>query len=139
MQKYALKDGAIRVGQNKYFFPATERAALTYGLEARRGYFMSVRPTVKTLMMNVNTSFAAFYSFSGPLHEILQSMLRDIGQLPPPLFFKLKVVTSHLGYKKTHTVFRLGNSSARRTTFSRDGQNVSVESYFKSGRSNVFD
>ncbi|KAJ3539650.1 hypothetical protein NM688_g6333 [Phlebia brevispora] len=134
LRTQALRRGAVPVGQNKYFFLTTERARLSAGLEARRGYFMSVRPTFDTLMVNVNTSFAAFYdrSMSGPLDEVLtRHHPNDLRQLLPGL----KVFTTHLGYKRAYKVFALGTQTAAQAQFkwNKTGRNISVKDFFKQG------
>lgn len=51
LQQHPAHNG-VRVGKSKYFFPPSQ-AALGTGLEAWRGYYASVRPTYKQLMVNV--------------------------------------------------------------------------------------
>ena len=47
--------GGVLVGRNRYFFPgAAPPVPLGGGLEAWRGFFTSVRPNFKSLMVNVN-------------------------------------------------------------------------------------
>ena len=61
LQQYASRRG-VRVGQNKYFFPSSsEHHTLSLGVEAFRGFFMSVRPMYKQLMVNANVATTAFY------------------------------------------------------------------------------
>lgn len=44
----------MMVGRNKFFFPSDVQLPLTGGLEAWRGFYSSVRPAHKQLMVNVN-------------------------------------------------------------------------------------
>jgi eukaryotic translation initiation factor 2C len=50
-----INGGGVMVGRNRYFFPtAAEPFDLGGGLEAWKGFYSSVRPAHKQLMVNVN-------------------------------------------------------------------------------------
>lgn len=50
-----IKGGGVMVGRNRYFFPtAADPFDLKGGLEAWKGFYSSVRPAHKQLMVNVN-------------------------------------------------------------------------------------
>lgn len=132
MQKHATTNG-VRVGQNKYFFPAEERFPLTLGLEACRGFFMSVRPNFKQLMVNINVCMTGFY-MGGNLADAMMEFQRQTGALPSEFFDRLKVVTTHLGYPRKKAIFRIGGNTSRQQRFKCDeygGGEISVEDYFK--------
>jgi len=53
LQQKASRVG-VRVGQSRYFFPATfEKYNLSVGVFAMQGFYASVRPAYKELMVNV--------------------------------------------------------------------------------------
>lgn len=55
--------GGVLVGRNRFFFPtAMQPQSLGGGLEAWRGFYSSVRPAFKQLMVNVNVCTTAFYT-----------------------------------------------------------------------------
>ncbi|KAJ3553550.1 hypothetical protein NM688_g3548 [Phlebia brevispora] len=134
-RRQALKNNAVSVGQNKYFFPTVEATPLAIGLEARRGYFMSVRPTFKTLMVNVNVSFAAFYSISGNLAEEMRRLEADNRgrRVSYEFLVGLRVETTHLGYRKTRPITAVEFKTARQASFycKELGGQVTVENYFR--------
>ena len=94
------------VGGNRFYpygsHPQLQRADLGAGLEALRGYFSSVRPSLSRILVNVNVATAAFYK-SGPL---LALMLEVSGGRPPTsdaqqqklaaFFRKLKFQTNYM-------------------------------------------
>jgi hypothetical protein len=74
LQQHPTRTG-VRVGKNRYFFPtSSESFPLSQGLVAFQGFYTSVRPTYKQLMVNV------FVIFSHPLSTHLieqQKQLHD--------------------------------------------------------------
>jgi hypothetical protein len=53
LQQNASRTG-VRVGKNRYFFPSSaQKIPLGPRVEAWQGFFASVRPTYKELMVNV--------------------------------------------------------------------------------------
>lgn len=156
LQKHAMKAGAIRFGKdlddedsdnkkrkphgNKFFFPDTQSFPLVLGLQARRGYFMSVRPLYKQLSVNINVCMGAFYE-PGNLAAAMFEFRKQMGGLPQWFSSQLKVETRHLGYCRKHTILRVMNTTAKTTTFPCDEfkGRVSVEEYFRrSGLSSVY-
>ncbi|KAH9942807.1 Piwi-domain-containing protein [Amylocystis lapponica] len=124
LQRHASKTG-VRAGRNRYFFPTLQRFPLGLGLETWKGFFMSVRPTYKQLMVNINVCMTAFY-VPGNLADAMMAFNRESsGGMPRSFAEKLKIQTQHLGYIRKRT--------ARRTTFQCEelGGMVSVEEYFK--------
>lgn len=138
LQRQASKTG-VRVGENRYFFPSSsENFSLGPGLEAFRGYYASVRPTYKSLMVNVNVCMAPFY-VPGNLADILKTFQRlSHGAMPQRFLSKIKVTTSHLGYKRKRPIFAIETRTAAQISFDCPelGGNVSVQKYFE--RSNLF-
>ncbi|KAI0325766.1 Piwi-domain-containing protein [Cubamyces sp. BRFM 1775] len=134
VQSFASKRG-VRVGGNKYFFPSSDESfRLSLGVEAYRGFFMSIRPMYKQLMVNINVCMTAFYT-PGNLAQAMMEFTRQTGGAMPQQFAdKLKVSTKHLGYTKKHTIAKIMTSlTANRARFPCEelGGEVSVEEFFK--------
>ncbi|EKM51085.1 uncharacterized protein PHACADRAFT_212985 [Phanerochaete carnosa HHB-10118-sp] len=142
VQKHAAKSG-IRVGgddeqdekkrqgKSKYFFPAEERFPLILGLEACRGFYVSIRPNFKQLMVNINACMTAFY-VPGNLAEAMLVFQQQTRTIPSEFFEKVKVVTTHLGYPKKKAIFRIMSTTPRTTKFNHNKHGeISVEQYFK--------
>ncbi|KDQ09564.1 hypothetical protein BOTBODRAFT_117083 [Botryobasidium botryosum FD-172 SS1] len=131
LQSHASKTG-VRVGQNRYFFPSTQRYQLELGIEACQGFFMSVRPSYKQLMVNVNVCMTAFY-MPGNLADAMMAFNRESGGMPREFSERLRVATTYLGYLKKRAIFRIIGTNARQTRFdcAELGGTVTVEKYFK--------
>ena len=71
--------GGVMVGRNKFFHPspAVPPVPLGGGLEAWRGFYSSVRPAWKQLMVNVNVCTTAFYT-PGNLAEKMVEFLTGV-------------------------------------------------------------
>lgn len=54
MQQHANRIGT-RVGKNRFFIPSpsSQKLSLSFGIEAVQGFYTSVRPTYKELLVNV--------------------------------------------------------------------------------------
>lgn len=130
----SVGDG-VMVGRNKFFHPSAAEppTSLGAGLEAWRGFYSSVRPAHKQLMVNVNVCTTAFY-VPGNLAESLQSFMNASFSARPNAFCRqVRIKTTHLGYRKTVSgVHRL---NARQHTFdSEEYGKVTVEAYFKKSK-----
>lgn len=63
LAQFAARNGGIRVGKSKTFFRSdTNLLDLGGGLEAFKGYFASVRPSLNQLMVNVNVSIGFLFA-----------------------------------------------------------------------------
>ena len=124
--------GGIMVGRNKFFHPSDTMQAVPLGggIEAWRGFYSSVRPSWKQLVINVNVCTAAFYT-PGNLAERLMEFINTCPSMRPAAFVRgVRVRTTHLGYKKT--IKTLAKVSSRQHRFAADGLGeVTVEEYFK--------
>ena len=134
LQQYAQRHG-VRVGRNKYFFPtSSEHHTLSLGVEAFRGFFMSVRPMYRQLMVNVNLCMTAFYT-PGRLADAMDAFQRrSRGGMPNSFADKLKVSTKHLGFTRKFTIHRIMNGkTARKESFHCEefGGKITVENFFK--------
>ena len=131
--------GGVMVGRNKFFHrsAAEPPASIGGGLEAWRGFYSSVRPAHKQLMVNVNVCTTAFYT-PGNLADGLMAFMNASFSARPAAFAKgVRVRTIHLGYKKTvKTVSKL---TARQHKFEAEGLGmVSVEEYFDKSEFIIF-
>lgn len=138
LQAHASRNGT-RVGQNKYFFSEPNERPMhlaTPGLEIMRGYFLSVRPALNQLHVNVNVCMTAFVQ-AGRLEDLLDkfgNMSKGaIPRVPPSLVKSIQVTTTYLGYKKRKKLKAIGSRSAAQTFFNCEelGGKVSVADYFK--------
>ena len=123
------------IGRNKFFHPsAAERSvSLGGGLEARRGFYSSVRPAHKQLMVNVNACTSVFYTPGNLAMRMQEFMNYSFGARPSAFVKRLRVVVTHLGYRKT--IKRAANVSARQHRFTAEGLGeVTVEQYFAKSR-----
>ncbi|KAI0050290.1 argonaute-like protein [Auriscalpium vulgare] len=124
--------GGVMVGRNRFFFPTVQPPVpLGGGLEAWRGFFSSVRPAFKQLMVNVNVCTTAFYQ-EGNLAESMMAFERSSFGARASAFVRgVRVKTDHLGFRKS--VKGLAKVNARQHKFKWDeggGAMVSVEDYF---------
>ncbi|KAH8119863.1 Piwi-domain-containing protein [Phellopilus nigrolimitatus] len=89
------------------------------GLEAWKGFFASVRPVYKKLMVNISVCMGTF----ARIHCTGQAALRA----------SYRVTTKHLGYCRKSRIKAFGSQSARKTVFqcAELGGMVSVEQYFQ--------
>ncbi|PCH34807.1 Piwi-domain-containing protein [Wolfiporia cocos MD-104 SS10] len=133
LQQHAANTG-IRVGKNRYFFGGSSTPMqLSLGVEAWRGFFISVRPTFKQLMVNVNVCMTAFYTAGNLADAMIMFRNQSGGGMPSRFYDKLKVSTTHLGYIRKKAIFRIERETARQSRFQCDelGGKVTVEEYFK--------
>jgi len=132
LQTHATRTG-VRVGQNRYFFPSQERFNLSPGVEAWKGFFMSARPVYKELMVNVGVCMTAFYKPGNLADAIMEFNRTSNGAMLQRFAQKLKVTTSHLGYKQKKPVKKIMHTSATQTFFNCEefGGKISVADYFK--------
>ncbi|KAG2129585.1 ribonuclease H-like domain-containing protein [Suillus clintonianus] len=127
---------ATRVGNSRYFgFPdykANELSPGLTGLQALRGFFLSVRPVFGELMVNVGVCMTPFYKPIGRLDLAYnESADRSKGAIPQRFAQNVKVTTTYLGYTKRRTLLRITSSSAEKTTFLKDGRQISVAQHFQ--------
>lgn len=138
---HATRTGVL-FGKNRYFYPSSafgeDTKSLSPGLDAWKGFYTSVRPVFKSLMVNVNVCMSAFYAPKQNLADaILQFSNYSYGASPRSFYRRVRVTTSHLGYTKRHGIKAIGPSTARKTTFdcAELGEKVSVEQYFQRSKS----
>jgi len=127
---HPLRSG-IKVGQDRYFFrSAAVPRDLGGGLEAWKGFYSSVRPAHRQLMVNVNVCTTAFYTPGNLAVQMLAFRESSFGARMEAFCRGVRVKAIHLGYRKT--VKCLAHQNARQYTFSCDelGGRVSVEQYF---------
>ena len=140
---HASRTGVL-FGRNRYYFspgsytPKETAFPLSSGLEAWKGFFASVRPVYKNLMVNVNICMSPFFTPYARLSDAyLRFQQESRGANPRAFYRKVRVTTSHLGYRKRSSIKAFGDSSASRTFFQCDelGGKVSVAQYFQKSNS----
>ena len=122
----------VMVGRNRFFFRSggVRPVSLGGGLEAWKGFYSSVRPAWKQLMVNVNACTTAFYQPQNLAMAMRQFEDSSFGAQASTFVRGVRVKTTHLGYKKT--VKKLARFTARQHKFdSGDFGTVTVEQYFK--------
>ncbi|KAH7923516.1 Piwi-domain-containing protein [Leucogyrophana mollusca] len=127
---HPLRSG-VQVGRNRYFFrSAAPPMSLGGGLEAWKGFYSSVRPAHRQLMVNVNVCTTAFYSPGNLANAMMTFRDSSFGARMSVFAKGVRVKTSHLGYKKT--VKTVAHMNARQYRFQCDelGGQVTVEQYF---------
>lgn len=126
-------DAGVLVGRNRYFFAsAMPPTKLGGGLEAWRGFFTSVRPTHKQLMVNVNVCTTAFYRPGNLAQAMIEYRNHSFGARYSTFTLKVRVETTHLGHRKT--VNHISDLTPDTYKFHCDdfgGAEVSVTTYFK--------
>ncbi|KAF8970422.1 argonaute-like protein [Flammula alnicola] len=118
LQQYANRAG-VRVGKSRYFFPTSSKYSLGPGLEAIQGFYASIRPAYKQLMVNVNVCMTAFI-VPGNLADRLMEFNRNSRDAMPTL------------PRTRKKLIAIGTTSARNTYFNCEefGGKISVERYF---------
>lgn len=119
------------VGRNRYFFrAAAEPSRLGGGLEAWKGFYSSIRPAHRQLMVNVNVCTTAFY-IPGNLARAMMDFQNSSSGARMEVFCKsVRIKTTHLGYRKT--VKKLVRHTARTYSFDTpEYGRVNVEEYFR--------
>lgn len=127
---HPLRSG-IKVGQDRYFFRSgTGPSNLGGGLEAWKGFYSSVRPAHRQLMVNVNVCTTAFYTPGNLAVQMMTFNDYSFGARMEAFCRGVRVKATHLNYRKT--VKCLARQNARQYTFTCDelGGRVSVEQYF---------
>jgi eukaryotic translation initiation factor 2C len=128
----ATTGGGVLVGRNRFFFPSAEAPmSLGGGLEAWKGFYSSVRPAYRQLMVNVNVCTTAFYT-PGNLADAMHAFRNASFGAKVNVFVKgLRVEATHLSYRKT--IKGMAKESARTYSFdcSELGGRVTVEEYFR--------
>ncbi|TDL23059.1 Piwi-domain-containing protein [Rickenella mellea] len=121
-------------GKHRYFFKREEALPLGPHLEAWRGYFSSIRPVYKQLMVNVNVCMSAFYVPRTSFSDAIMAFSRQSqGAIPSSFLAKIKVTTTYQGYRARKKVKAIVNKPASQLTFPCDeykGQ-ISVANFFK--------
>ncbi|TFK25878.1 QDE2 protein [Coprinopsis marcescibilis] len=135
VQQHAGRNG-VRVGHNRYFFSASEMTPKLNigipGLYAKQGFFVSVRPAFKQLMVNVNACMTAFVE-PGNLADRLFEFRRNTNTmptLPKAMVRSIRVRTAHLKHRRK--LNEIGTTTARNTFFNCEefGGKISVETFF---------
>ncbi|KAF6752684.1 QDE2 protein [Ephemerocybe angulata] len=136
LQQHAQRNG-VRVGNSRFFFPssnATPKIQFRPDLYLKQGFFVSLRPGFKQLMVNVNACMTAFVEPGNLADRLLQFSESSRGSLPTlskAMIRSIKVRTLHLHHRKKLNA--IGTTTARNTFFDCQefGGKTSVEQFFK--------
>ena len=129
------RGGSVVIGRTKFFHPSAAQRPIPLGggLEAWRGFYSSVRPAHRQLMVNVNACTTAFYRPGNLAARLQEFMDYSFGARPTAFVRGLRVIATHLGYRKT--IKKAANVSARQHKFTAEGLGeVTVEQYFAKSR-----
>ncbi len=155
MQQHASRTGKRlgtqeASGASKYFFgPDGKRIELAPGVELWKGFFVSVRPVFKQLIVNVyvpfhhqdlhsdspfnsNACYTAFFEPGNLAQALIAFGTKSSGAIPRDVSFaNIGVKVKHTGFKKR--VVTVGTTSPQQTFFYWDelGREVSVAEYMK--------
>ncbi|KAI0634091.1 Piwi-domain-containing protein [Trametes polyzona] len=123
--------GGVMVGRNKFFHPspAAPPVSLGGGLEAWRGFFSSVRPAWKQLMVNLNVCTTAFYTPGNLAERLIEFINASYGARPAVFVRGIRVRTTHLGYRKTVKTVAKVNAFQHKFEAEELGE-VTVQEYF---------
>jgi len=128
----------VRVRRSRHFFGSAQ-VSLGNGIVAWRGYSASVRPVLKTLMVNINVYITAFIESKNMAQAIMDFQRGSYGATPNlrKMFGSstLRVRTRHLGYRKTVLAIGENNANQERFLCEELGGTVTVAEYFQRGES----
>ncbi|PKC13872.1 Piwi-domain-containing protein [Rhizophagus irregularis] len=128
----------------RIFYTNQDSRPLSGGVEALQGYFQSIRPTPKKLMINVDLHATAFYE-SDSLVQLVVKILNkrsadDLRRIHDRDRTKLEKCLKNLKIYATHDenalnrrfrIFKVTNTSASNTIFDDNGNQTDVASYFQ--------
>ncbi|EGN97702.1 hypothetical protein SERLA73DRAFT_92911 [Serpula lacrymans var. lacrymans S7.3] len=134
LQQHASRTG-VRVGKNRYFFKSTDprdKITLSTHIEAWLGFYVSVRPVYKQLMVNVNVCMTAFYKPCNLATAMLQFGNKSKGAMAKTLPQRLRVTMRYRGYKMRKNVYEIKSTSANQTFFHHEKYGrISVKNYIE--------
>lgn len=139
MTAYASRTAVHRSGKKAYYFGPDKgeerRFPNTDIAEVLHGFFASLRPVSKRLMVNINACASTFFVPQARLSDSMLEYARksDGMQYFTGLYDKIKVTTTYLGYRKQSKVKGFGPASASKATFyvKETNSQVTVEEYFR--------
>ena len=101
------------------------------GLEAWKGFYSSVRPAYKQLMVNVNVCTTAFYTPGNLADSMVAFRNASFGAKMNTFVKGIRVKATHLGYRRT--IKTISKHTAKTYKFNCDDfkAEVTVEEYFK--------
>ncbi|KAF8523721.1 Piwi-domain-containing protein [Hysterangium stoloniferum] len=132
LAKFAFTRG-VKVGRDRFFFKGAGGSMdLSGGLEAWKGFYSSVRPTVNNLMVNVNVCYTAFYkeqNLALALEEFAHASFRAY---PGKFVEGIRVQPTHLSYRPKKTVRRIApHADTIKFQCAELGGQVTVQQYFE--------
>lgn len=133
VQADASRKGA-RVGKNRHFFEPSV-GSIGGGIEAWRGFYASVRPVWKSMMVNINVCMTAFVESKNMATAISDFQKGSRGAIPDlgKMFGKsvIRIKTLHLGYRKPVRGIMDKKPSQQTFPCAELGGTVTVAEYFR--------
>jgi len=128
---HPLRSG-VKVGQDRYFFrSAAAPQALGGGLEAWKGFYSSVRPAHRQLMVNVNVCTTAFYTPGNLAEQMMTFSKFAFGARMDAFCRSVRVKTTHLGHRKTVKCLARYNAMQYKFECSEfGGRKITVQEFF---------
>ncbi|CAB5215692.1 Piwi-domain-containing protein [Rhizophagus irregularis] len=139
----------LKVG--RVFYTNQGSQSLSGGVEVWQGYFQSIRPTPRKLMINIDLHATAFYESDSLVQLVVKILnkrsvedLREIQERDRVKLEKclknLKIYVTHRGEsapRRRFKITKLTNTPASSTMFEVNGQRIDVVTYFNNtyGRS----
>jgi eukaryotic translation initiation factor 2C len=134
LAQHPMRNGVL-VGRNRYCFRA-EAFPLGGGFEAWKGFYSSVRPTFKSLMVNVNGETTVLCGEGKLANAMFDFKSATFGARIDAFLQEVRIQTTYLGHKKN--VKRTCRFAAKTYRFEWDelgGKSVTVEEYFQRSKS----
>ncbi|RGB43667.1 Piwi domain-containing protein [Rhizophagus diaphanus] len=128
----------------RIFYTNQDSRPLSGGVKALQGYFQSIRPTPKKMMINIDLHATAFYE-SDSLVQLVVKILNkrsvdDLRRIHDSDRTNLEKCLKNLKIYATHDenalnrrfrIFKVTNTSASNTIFDDNGNQTDVASYFQ--------
>ncbi|KAJ7043239.1 argonaute-like protein [Mycena alexandri] len=127
-----------------FFSDIGKKSLQNTGIELWRGFFQSVRPTIRGMIVTIDTSMAAVYE-SGYLIDVAMHVLnarnvrhltldgsqgeRDLRKLQAHL--KHRLIKTRTTGERTKTIHALVPGPIGRYKFEKDGQSITIGRYFE--------
>ncbi|KAF8578838.1 Piwi-domain-containing protein [Ramaria rubella] len=123
-----------KVGRDRFFFKSEVNSLdLGAGLEAWKGFYSSVRPTLNSLLVNVNVCYTAFYKEQNLAFAMEEFRGASYGASADKFVEGVRVRLSHLSYRPKKTVRKVSARGATQVRFqcAELGGTVTVADYFQ--------
>ncbi|KAJ6606546.1 argonaute-like protein [Mycena vulgaris] len=111
--------GSVRVTHNPSIGSNFDKGT---GVELWRGFFQSVRPTIGSMLITIDTSMAAVYE-SGRLIDVSMNVINSP-------HFKNRLIKTKTTGDRTKTIHAIVPGPIGQFAFEKDGATITIEEYF---------